>query len=271
LSLVPVQGGSVEVLHPYPEDLFDPIHWAKGGIYPLIPYSNRIENSQLAWGCELISLPPHPDAHPHTLHGNAHMQAWDAVQATSNSAVLTLASLESQYWPWQYRASQTFTLTPSRLSIALTLINTGTRRMPAGIGLHPYFRHTANEVISHKAKRRWPVNGAFLPSSPKVLLARERYDVARRLQQGILTDYFDDWGGLVTISLPGGALMRMSCTQVFGHLVVHRPPESTYLCLEPVSHVTNAFNLAEKGVAGTGSHMLEPGASLSGEIHISLE
>ena len=42
LRLVRPGGGVVEILHLYPEDFFDPIRWAKGGIYPLMPYSNRI-------------------------------------------------------------------------------------------------------------------------------------------------------------------------------------------------------------------------------------
>jgi aldose 1-epimerase len=271
LSLMSLQGGAVDVVYPYPEDIFDPIHWAKGGIYPLLPYSNRIESSQLRLDDGLVTLQPHPDAHPHTLHGDAHTQAWDVVHTASNVAMLTLVSPASPAWPWQYNASQTFKLTPSRVSITLTLTNASNRRMPAGIGLHPYFRHAADEVLAHKAKRSWPMNSAFFPASPRVLRAEERYDVPRQLPEGTLTDYFDDWDGQVTVSLPGGAVVTMSCMPIFAHLVVHRPPEPIYLCLEPVSHVTNAFNLVETGVLGTGSHLLEPGASLSGEIHISLE
>ena len=47
LRLAQPRGSALDVLHPYPEDFFDPIHWAKGGIYPLMPYSNRIANASL--------------------------------------------------------------------------------------------------------------------------------------------------------------------------------------------------------------------------------
>ena len=44
LRLVDGARGALDMLHPYPEDVFDPVHWAKGGIYPLISYSNRVAN-----------------------------------------------------------------------------------------------------------------------------------------------------------------------------------------------------------------------------------
>ena len=54
------------------------------------------------------------------------------------------------------------------------------------------------------------------------------------------------------------------------HLVVHRPPQGGYLCIEPVSHVTNAFNLAAQGMAGTGSMQLGCGETINGPMSLSL-
>ena len=86
-----------------------------------------------------------------------------------------------------------------------------------------------------------------------------------------MTDYFSDWDGVAHLELPGGSRLKMACDPVFAHFVVHRPPVPAYLCLEPVSHVTNAFNLAAKGCMHTGSQLLEPGQSLTGQIRLSIE
>ena len=64
LRLVRPGGGVVEILHPYPENFFDPIRWAKGGIYPLMPYSNRIAHATLQLNGEAVALEAHPDAAP---------------------------------------------------------------------------------------------------------------------------------------------------------------------------------------------------------------
>ncbi len=51
---------------------------------------------------------------------------------------------------------------------------------------------------------------------------------------------------------------------VWQHLVVYRPDNLAYLCLEPVSHVADGFNQAARGVQDTGTRWLAPGESLSG-------
>ena len=43
----------------------------------------------------------------------------------------------------------------------------------------------------------------------------------------------------------------------------HAPPGQPYVCLEPISHVADAINLAEQGWEGTGLRVLEPGETLS--------
>jgi len=49
-----------------------------------------------------------------------------------------------------------------------------------------------------------------------------------------------------------------------------QPPQPLYLCLEPVSHVADGFNLAAGGVPGTGTVQLPPGGVLEGRMSLSL-
>ena len=270
LRLVNGNGDAVDILQPYPEDFFDPIHWAKGGIYPLMPYSNRITNALLHVNGETHALSPHPNAMPHTLHGNAHAQPWHATQQGPDSVTLTLDSLAGPAWPWHYTASMCFELTPSQFSVHLELCNADQRVMPAGIGLHPYFRHHPAARLTYGATTLWPATPEYLPGAPRALLANEQYETPRRLPDGGMTDYVGGWGGTATVDLPQGAQLAILADPVFGHLVVHRPDTPLYLCLEPVSHVADGFNLADRGVAGTGTHLLEPGGRISGSIRFAL-
>src|SRR5262245_5029783 len=53
-----------DLLRPFPDEI-EPaqlLHWPKGGIYPLIPYSNRIKHGTLRFQGKRYDLPPHPDA-----------------------------------------------------------------------------------------------------------------------------------------------------------------------------------------------------------------
>ena len=78
------------------------------------------------------------------------------------------------------------------------------------------------------------------------------------------------WDGTALVDLPDGARLRMAADAAFGHLVVHRPDNLAYLCVEPVSHVADGFNLAARGAAGTGARLLAPGESMGGTIRLQL-
>mgnify|MGYP001073669391 CR=1 FL=1 len=77
------------------------------------------------------------------------------------------------------------------------------------------------------------------------------------------------------------ALARARATRLHGadlpeagapldHLVFHVPAGGRYLCLEPVSHVADAFNLAASGKAGTGARVLRAGEAISATMRIEL-
>lgn len=264
-------GGAVDVLHPYPEEFFDPLRWAKGGIYPLMPYSNRIAQAALQVDSASVALAPHPDAAPHTLHGNAHALPWQIEHCDAAAAVLLLDAPSSAAWPWHYTGRMELQLAPSELTVGIVLRNADTRVMPAGLGLHPYFRHAPGARVGYHATAVWPTTVDFLAVSSRAPHADEIYRPARPLPAGGLTDYVGGWDGKAVIDLPEpGARLRIQADPVFGHLVVHRPDSLAYLCLEPVSHVADGFNLAARGVAGTGTRWLAPGESLSGTLRFTL-
>ena len=271
LQLPGTGGAPIDVLYPYPLDApFDPVRWEKGGIYPLMPYSNRIANARLRVEGEDIALKPHPDAQPHALHGNAHRLSWRLDQRDETSAVLRLDAPPSADWPWHYSGRLDITLSAEALHMRIEISNAGARSMPAGIGLHPYFQHLPQALLGYHADAVWPPTAEFLAMAPRVPHADEIYRPARPLVPGGLTHYVGAWDGRAEVALPQGALLRIEADAQFGHLVVHRPDNLAYLCLEPVSHVADGFNLAAQGVAGTGTHWLAAGEALAGAMRFSL-
>ena len=129
LQLAQPGGGAVDVLHPYPEDFFDPVRWGKGGIYPLMPYSNRIANARLQVQGEEVRLSPHPDALPHTLHGNAHLLPWTLQRHDAATAVMVLDAAASPAWPWHYTGRLEVALVEAELQLRITVRNASMRVM----------------------------------------------------------------------------------------------------------------------------------------------
>jgi aldose 1-epimerase len=270
LRLGGVGAAAVDVLHPYPEDFVDPVHWAKGGIYPLMPYSNRIAHARVRVQGEEVLLQPHPDAVPHTLHGNAHLLPWRLDRYDTASAVMSLDAAASAAWPWHYTGRLEITLTESELRMHISIRNAGMRVMPAGVGLHPYFRHEPQALLAYHAVTVWPPTAALLAGAARAPTPDEVYQPARPLPAGGLTHYVGGWDGLADVDLPRGARVRMQADAVLQHLVVFRPDSLAYLCLEPVSHVADGFNQAARGVPDTGTHWLAPGESLSAGLRLLL-
>jgi aldose 1-epimerase len=53
--------------------------------------------------------------------------------------------------------------------------------------------------------------------------------------------------------------------------VVYTPPGESFFCAEPVSHITDAFNLAATGQADTGMLTLAPGESVRASLTLTPE
>ena len=270
LQLAAPDGRPQEVLYPYTAAGVDALRWAKGGIYPLVPYSNRIAQARLATPDGVVALAPHPDAAPHTLHGNAHGLPWRVQEHDATQALMVLDSPASPAWPWRYRVTQQIRLQADALTLELCLRNDDTRAMPAGLGFHPYFCHMPDARLGFQATTWWERSEDFLARAARHLGPDEGFERAHALPPGTCTDYFGGWDGRAELELPGGASLHLQGSGTLSHLVLHRPPQPLYLCLEPVTHVADGFNLAAQGQADTGTVLLAPGESFSASLTISL-
>ena len=155
LTLARDDGHTVDVLFPYTAQGVDPLRWGKGGIYPLVPYSNRIANAQIDTPEGLVQLSRHPDAAPHTLHGPAHGLPWRVQAHDAQSATLSLDHPASAAWPWHFKTEMQFALRSDALQMNLSLTNLDARSMPAGLGWHPYFQHAPQAQLRYRASQLW--------------------------------------------------------------------------------------------------------------------
>lgn len=241
-------------LRPWP---IEPRSWPKGGAYPLIPYSNRIADGSLRHAGRTWPVEPHPDAAPHTLHGTAHLRPWRVEACERAKAVLTLSAEPDGDWPWPYFARQSFELTPQRLRIGLSIENRGTEPFPAGLGWHPYLAWSDGVKVRHDARRHWLHDRDYIATG----------ETAPADTVDGRTRYLSGWTGL-EVTHTDGHSVHLVADPALSHLVLHRPPDDGYLCVEPVSHVANGFNLAADGVAGTGTHLLGAGARFSAWVEL---
>lgn len=244
------------------------LRWPKSGAYPLVPYSNRIRDGRLLFRGGEYRLAPHPDALPHTLHGCAHLLPWQYCDTSGSQIVMEISAEASPAWPWSFQATQSFTVSSTGLMLEMSVRNMDSAAMPAGLGWHPYFKCDEGATLHHTARERWPHDEQFLPLGRVEALPVD-WESPVRLQSQARDAYLGSWDQVLELRYQTGLRIRLGADPVFEHLVIHRPVNGSYVCVEPVTHVTDGFNLAAAGVSGSGLRVLEPGEALCGSLHIA--
>jgi aldose 1-epimerase len=239
--------------------------------FPLIPWSNRIRNGSFAFGERTVALPPNRPPDPHPIHGHGFQTAW-----TVRGAAPTWAVLEYRHapdaWPWAYRALQRVTVTPATVELELTLTNEGDAPMPAGLGWHPYFPRTPETTLTARVDRVWLTDAEILPVACVAPLPDRDPGRGLAVDRTSLDNAFVGWDGQAAVTWPErDARVRLRARGPLDTLVIYTPPRQAFFCAEPVSHVTDAFNLAAAGQTGTGMLTLAPGESVDAGLTLTPE
>jgi aldose 1-epimerase len=236
------------------------------GSYPLVPFSNRIAHATLAWEGTNHPLVKNFGTEPHAIHGVGWTRPWDVIEADQRFALLSYQHKPDGFWPFAFDTTQAFRLSDSALEMTLSITNQSSRASPVGLGWHPYFVKRANSRIAFQAAGRWEMDALKLPTH-------------RNHSSGIDADCatldvdhcFDGWSGELHLQ---DDLLHTRITSNMQRLVVFTNTAHDCIAIEPVSHVNNAINLMEQGIASAealGVQVLQPGESLTREMTIHTE
>lgn len=266
LALAPACGGSIHSFRLHQSgktiELMRPAS-AGGGVldmacFPLVPFSNRIERGMFVYeDCKILSAPNStlPDSYP--LHGHGWEHPWHVSALSDDHATLTYehpADAEDG-WPWTYKAAQEFKLDASGLTVTLGLTNLDSRRMPCGLGLHPYFPADQATRVHASLEGVWLTDEHCIPVHHTPIPPEWDFNRDINPLEPVIDNCFTRWNGKATISQSGVQLV-MSHSGPLRSLVIYTPANENFFCLEPVSNITNAFNMPAD--SNTGVIELEP-------------
>jgi aldose 1-epimerase len=283
LVLTPAIGGSIARY--WRETATTPIEWLRPAAtdavsrrdvygmaaFPLVPYSNRIREGRFAFRGREVRLPLNCPPLPHSIHGHGWQAGWHPVAVDAAQAELEYRH-PADTWPWAYRARQRFTLSAARLTVDLILTNEGEATMPAGLGWHPYFGRTPRATLGAEVTGLWLTDREVMPTA--LAAPPPGSDPARGIHPDavVLDHCFTGWSRRVVVEWPEReARLAMTAESPLDFLVLYTPAGESFFCAEPVSHVTDAFNLAAAGRADTGLRTLDPGESLAATITLTPE
>jgi aldose 1-epimerase len=281
LVLAPAAGGSVtrywidrgraswELLRrlttPQPGDPFE------SAAFALVPYSNRIRAGRFSFrGCD-VRLPLNRPPERHSIHGLGWQTVWRPLHVREQEATLQFRH-DAGAWPWAFGATQHFTLEPSRLTVALALTNESDAAMPAGLGWHPYFPRTPRTKLTADVQAMWLTDDEVMPTTLAAPTGEADLSRGALVDAVALDNCFAGWRRRAVIEWPeADTRVVMTAEAPLDFLVVYTPRGRPLFCVEPVSHVTDAFNLAAAGRSDAGARTLEPGETLRAVVTLKVE
>ena len=111
----------------------------------------------------------------------------------------------------------------------------------------------------------------MLPARLDTVPAAWNFSVPRSIGDTTLDHCFAGWHPPASVRWRERRLsVAIEADAACAHLVVYVPRASDHLAIEPVTHMTDAFNRADAGQPDTGTRVLAPGETFSCTMHLSV-
>jgi aldose 1-epimerase len=257
------------------------------GVPVLFP-PNRIEGGTFTFEGRTYEFERNEAGGLNHIHGLVQSRAWDVARAAEAEAVLVFdgrahPDVMAQF-PHPFRLEMTLRLRGATLDQTVKVSNESDASFPWGLGYHTTFRFPFGPASSPSGctvtaplKRRWELNGS-LPTGR--LVEDERCEALRRSMPfaGVaIDDLFirdETLPNAVTLAdRDAGVEVEYRADPEFLQWILHNGDGTGgYLCPEPYTCVTNAFNL-DLPADVTGLLVLAPGESreLTCSIRVAAE
>ncbi len=243
-------------------------HPALAGNPFLAPWANRLDQDAFwADGRKYILNPElgnlRRDQNQHPIHGLlAFSSDWEVAEVRSDDRHAEATS-RLEFWkhpdlmaqfPFAHTIEMTYSLADGALEVRTRVRNLSVLPMPVAVGYHPYF-------TLHDAPRdAWKVHLAareHLVLSPQLIPTGETRPAKFADPMPLAGTQLDDvFTGLVRDAQGRAEFWVQAKSEkisvIYGPkytvAVAYAPPGRNFICFEPMSAITNAFNLAHAGV-----------------------
>ena len=191
---------------------------------------------------------------------------WQVAEAKADASSAWLTSrlefsrqpMWMKQWPFAHTIEITYRLKDGALEVRTTIANLSAEPMPVAIGFHPYYQLTDSPrdewTMTVNARTHWLLGPNKLPTGvtePIERLFPNPQSISLRDPDldDVFGDLVRDANGRATMSVAGKSQrLDIILGPNYRSLVVWAPPSSNFVCLEPMAGITNAVNLAHRGL-----------------------
>ena len=271
VELLPAVGARLHRLQAFGHDLLrtpddsaeharDPFRW---GAYVMAPWCNRIAAIPTDVAGDTVSVPSNfPDGT--AIHGQVYDARWDVESDHSLSV-----SGGANGWPWPYRCGLRVMIANSVLTIEQSLTNLADSPMPAGLGLHPWFRRPLGLGIQADA-----VLPSNLDPDASVQAVGGPWDLRRmrHVPDDIDATWLAPRDPAVEVQWPEiGVTATMRVRSSAGVCIVVASPSSLdAVAVEPQTHAPQGLRRFLRGEPG-GLQLVQPGGTMRLTTELTVE
>lgn len=218
----------------------------------LMPWSNRLYGGGFRWRGRTVTVPPGRPGDRLPLHGDAWLAPWQVVRQGPHEVLL--ARDPPAQAAFAYAARLHYRLEDARLHVRMSVEHHGPTALPYGLGLHPWFVRTPDVRVAFRSAGRWEPDSREPPRHFRPLDGSQAvcFEQARPLPPELIDHVYADWDGQAEIHWPArGLAARLSADPLARYLVVYSPPQAHgFVCLEPVTHCTDAHRAPDPPARG---------------------
>ncbi len=296
LGILPNTGASIAYLRARHNDswfdLLRPTHPADYGTsgktssFIMAPWCNRIRDGKLVFDGHEYQLKTTPDDGT-ARHGDVRQRQWKQVGAFANAIKFQFTSADHENINFPFKFSATFTCVKREdrrtLAFVLELTNDDIRPFPCGFGFHPYFNRPHGSdapLLRVPCDQQFNLVNYLAVDAPVPIEPRLDYRQLRPVEDGLNdvltgcsaedTMLDGDANQKIHLRYPASNLdFYLSSTSPFRHWLLYTPPEGTSVAIEPMTNVSDGFNLFAQGIADSGVIVLPPAKSATANFVIT--
>lgn len=243
------------------EHLRDPFFW---GAYVMAPWCNRIDAGPVLVGSRRIALASNfPDGM--AIHGQVYARPWEV---QDDGGLLVRGG--GGGWPWTYEVGLRVEVVDRSVRLELALVNRSPDPMPAGLGIHPWFRRPL--LVAIRGDAVYPSNTATRPQAEPEPVSGP-FDLR---EVGLMSPGLDaTWARLaeppVELRWPDAAVQAtMRITGPTRFVVAASPTDVDAIAVEPETHAPQGLRRMLGGQPG-GLTMLGHGQRLVLGVELAFE
>ncbi len=272
VGILPEVGGALSFFKAQNTDILRPCSATEteannSALFVMAPYSSFIANNTFTYFGITRKLFPNSPISKCALHGDIWRSKGEVVFQSSDKVQLKFIHTKDKGFPFPYTFYLTYSLNDQGLEISFKLENNSALPIPYGFGIHPFFVKDKSTKIMYNSTHVWYRGDDPILGHPYRVPKELDFNEAKSLPRENLDISVGGWNGTAQITTDRYAV-QINTDSSFRHLILYSPKNKNFYCLEPTTHTPDAFNLASRGIVGTGIQSLGPHESTETSIQL---